>query len=234
MKWGRRGGDGGVGADECGRGYSSGHLDGGGALGLSTKLTLKSIFIWCWGVSFKHSHQKNDLFHNYVANIMKRMHVCEEVKHTDRAIHWHCQHHPASILPPTSPLPHTSTPWGPGRCVLSHNFFSSDTLSFSSWPCLQLRVCAEIKVVGASHNPATADIFLCPNLLPLPFAESTKPLGTPICIFKEVQLHGILRVTSPTKTTSDKTSTLWSRLNQLKDLYACSNTYQHTPKAESF
>jgi len=51
----------GLGADGWGRGYSSGHLDGAGALGLSTKLTLKIYFYLVLegqGVSFTQSPKR--------------------------------------------------------------------------------------------------------------------------------------------------------------------------------
>ena len=99
-------------------------------------------------------------------------------------------------------------------------FFRSDP-AFTTVECVLLK----IKVVGASHNsnhrrhlPSARTSFLSP------LQKARKPLGTPICILKGVQLHGILRVTSPTKTTSDKTCTFVVYSNQLKDPYACSNT----------
>ena len=154
--------------------------------------------------------------------------VCEEVKHTDRAVHWHCQRHPAaSILPATLPSTSHQHSRGPGRCALSQEFFSSTPCLFSSWPCLYNRGVCAFKNKSRWCFPQLQPLqtsSLCRNLLPLPFAESPKASGTPICILKGVQLHGILRVTSPTKTTSDKTSTFVVYSNQLKDPYACSNT----------
>lgn len=172
--------------------------------------------------------KKNDLFHNYVANIMKRMRVCEEEKHTDRAIHWHCQHHPRLHPPCNASLCLTpALPEGQAAVFLAKNFSAVHPVFFRPDPAFTTVECVllKIKVVGASHNsshrrhlPSARTSFLSP------LQKARKPLGTPICILKEVQLHGILRVTSPTKTTSNKTSTFVVYSNQLKDLYACSNT----------
>ena len=180
------------------------------------------------GGEFYTVTKKNDLFHNYVANIMK-MCVCEEVKQTGpNTEHWHCQPHPRLHPPCNASLYLTpALPEGQAAVFLAKNFSAVHPVFFRPDPAFTTVECVllKIKVVGASHNsnhrrhlPSAGTSFLSP------LQKARKPLGTPICILKGVQLHGILRVTSPTKTTRDKTSTFAVYSSQLKDPYACSNT----------
>lgn len=82
--------------------------------------------------------------------------VCEEVKHTDKAEHWHCQRHPRHLHHPCNTSLHLTPalPEGQATVFLAKNFSAVHPVFFRPVPAFTTVECVllKIKVVGASYN----------------------------------------------------------------------------------